>query len=118
MSSLSLSCASRKFPRGVLQSSRELPVIGACAEYKRTREEIQSVKWRICSAASSTKTLSLAEPRLLGRGEGLGNCLYVTCSRGMFDCVTYNRTDITLRNARPHMNNTEPLDLPSELLRD
>ena len=23
---------------------------------------------------------SLAEPRLLGRGEGLGNCLYVTCS--------------------------------------
>ena len=22
----------------------------------------------------------------------------------MFDCVTYNRTDITLRNARPHMN--------------
>ena len=61
---------------------------------------------------------SLAEPRLLGRGEGLGNCLYVTCSRGMFDCVTYNRTDITLRNARPHMNNTEPLDLPSELLRD
>ena len=62
--------------------------------------------------------LILAEPRLLGRGEGLGNCLYVTCSRGMFDCVTYNRTDITLRNARPHMNNTEPLDLPSELLRD
>ena len=45
-------------PRGVLPSSRELPVIGACAEYKRTREEIQSVKWRICSAASSTKTLT------------------------------------------------------------
>ena len=44
--------------------------------------------------------------------------MYVTCSQGMFDCVTYNRTDITLRNARPHMNNTEPLDLPSELLRD
>ena len=43
-------------PRGVLPSSRELPVIGA--EYKRTREEIQSVKWRICSAASSTKTLT------------------------------------------------------------
>ena len=58
--------------------------------------------------------VSLAEPRLLGRGEG-GN---LTCSRGMFDCVTYNLTDITLRNARPHTNNTEPLDLPSELLRD
>ena len=39
-------------------SSRELPVIDsyrACAEYKRTRKEI---KWRICSSASSTKSLT------------------------------------------------------------
>ena len=36
----------RNPPRGLLPSSRELPVIGfyrACAEYKRTRKEI---KWR------------------------------------------------------------------------
>ena len=34
---------------------------------------------------------SLAEPRLLGRGEGLGNCLYATCSPGMFGCVIGDR---------------------------
>ena len=48
----------RNPPRGLLPSSRELPVIGfyrACAEYKRTRKEI---KWRICSTASSTKSLT------------------------------------------------------------
>ena len=57
----------RNPPRGLLPSSRELPVIGfyrACAEYKRTRKEI---KWRICSTASSTK--SLTSPKSL-RAEG------------------------------------------------
>ena len=42
---------------------------------------------------------SLAEPRLLGRGEGLVHCLYATCSSGMLGYVITNRKTETLRNA-------------------
>ena len=37
---------------------------------------------------------SLAEPRLLGRGEGLGNCLYVTCSRCSYSCKPIRLQDL------------------------
>ena len=43
---------------------------------------------------------SLAEPRLLGRREGLVHCLYATCSSGMLGYGIMNRKSVTLRNTR------------------
>ena len=41
---------------------------------------------------------SLAEPRLLGRGEGLVKCVYATCSTVMLGYVITNRKSVTFRN--------------------
>ena len=50
---------------------------------------------------ATRRATSLAEPRLLGRGEGLGNCLYVTCSRCSYSCKPIRLQDLkTSRYAR------------------
>ena len=50
--------------------------------------------------SESPVLVSLAKPRLLGRGEGLVKCPYATCSTVMLGYVTTNRKSVTFRNTR------------------